>query len=99
MQNSGKARFKRTHIDMQMNGLVFYIFATLISLAILMAILSSVWETKIGNVFLEYLPNDSSASSPSMKGFLNFFSYIILMNTLVPISLYVSVEIIRLGQV
>ena len=27
-----------------------------------------------------------------------FWSYIILLNTLVPISLYVSVEIIRLGQ-
>lgn len=31
-------------------------------------------------------------------GLLIFWSYIIILNTLVPISLYVSVEIIRLGQ-
>ena len=33
-----------------------------------------------------------------ISGLLIFWSYIIILNTLVPISLYVSVEIIRLGQ-
>lgn len=36
--------------------------------------------------------------SKLILGLLIFWSYIIILNTLVPISLYVSVEIIRLGQ-
>ena len=35
---------------------------------------------------------------PWKSGALVFWSYLILLNTLVPISLYVSVEMIRLGQ-
>ena len=38
------------------------------------------------------------APSEFVSGCLMFWSYIIILNTLVPISLYVSVEIIRLGQ-
>jgi magnesium-transporting ATPase (P-type) len=47
--------------------------------------------------FTAYLTRPDS-NNPSTIGTLNFFSYIIVLNTLVPISLYVSVEIIRLGQ-
>ena len=36
--------------------------------------------------------------TPWKSGALIFWSYTILLNTLVPISLYVSVEMIRLGQ-
>uniref|UniRef100_A0A8D0XAE6 Phospholipid-transporting ATPase n=1 Tax=Sus scrofa TaxID=9823 RepID=A0A8D0XAE6_PIG len=41
---------------------------------------------------------DGEDATPSYRGFLNFWGYIIVLNTLVPISLYVSVEVIRLGQ-
>ncbi|RVE65591.1 hypothetical protein OJAV_G00118000 [Oryzias javanicus] len=34
----------------------------------------------------------------SLSSFLTFWSYVIVLNTVVPISLYVSVEIIRLGN-
>ena len=48
--------------------------------------------------FTIYLVRKDS-NNPDVIGTLQFFSYIIILNTLVPISLYVSVEIIRLGQV
>uniref|UniRef100_A0A803ST16 Phospholipid-transporting ATPase n=1 Tax=Anolis carolinensis TaxID=28377 RepID=A0A803ST16_ANOCA len=41
---------------------------------------------------------DGKDYTPSYRGFLNFWGYIIVLNTMVPISLYVSVEVIRLGQ-
>uniref|UniRef100_A0A5G2RHE8 Phospholipid-transporting ATPase n=1 Tax=Sus scrofa TaxID=9823 RepID=A0A5G2RHE8_PIG len=50
----------------------------------------------VGN-FSWYL-YDGEDATPSYRGFLNFWGYIIVLNTLVPISLYVSVEVIRLGQ-
>lgn len=62
-----------------------------------------VWETITGSNFQIYLPWDASAvpnpndklSGATIISILIFFSYAIVLNTVVPISLYVSVEIIR----
>ncbi|XP_078483952.1 phospholipid-transporting ATPase ID [Ciona intestinalis] len=98
MQNTGRRILKRTRIERFMNKLVWLIFAALFSLATLCAILNSVWESDIGVKFQDYMPWESYAQDPQMSGFLMFWSYIISLNTLVPISLYVSVEFIRLTQ-
>uniref|UniRef100_A0A8B9XAG0 Phospholipid-transporting ATPase n=1 Tax=Bos mutus grunniens TaxID=30521 RepID=A0A8B9XAG0_BOSMU len=96
MKNSGKTRFKRTKIDYLMNYMVYTIFVVLILLSAGLAIGHAYWEAQVGN-FSWYL-YDGEDSTPSYRGFLNFWGYIIVLNTLVPISLYVSVEVIRLGQ-
>ncbi|OWK01801.1 hypothetical protein Celaphus_00017819, partial [Cervus elaphus hippelaphus] len=96
MKNSGKTRFKRTKIDYLMNYMVYTIFVVLILLSAGLAIGHAYWEAQVGN-FSWYL-YDGEDSAPSYRGFLNFWGYIIVLNTLVPISLYVSVEVIRLGQ-
>ncbi|XP_066871325.1 phospholipid-transporting ATPase IC isoform X2 [Kogia breviceps] len=96
MKNSGKTRFKRTKIDYLMNYMVYTIFVVLTLLSSGLAIGHAYWEAQIGN-YSWYL-YDGEDSAPSYRGFLNFWGYIIVLNTLVPISLYVSVEVIRLGQ-
>uniref|UniRef100_A0A8C4L027 Phospholipid-transporting ATPase n=1 Tax=Equus asinus TaxID=9793 RepID=A0A8C4L027_EQUAS len=96
MKNSGKTRFKRTKIDYLMNYMVYTIFVVLILLSAGLAIGHAYWEAQVGN-YSWYL-YDGEDSTPSYSGFLNFWGYIIVLNTLVPISLYVSVEVIRLGQ-
>lgn len=96
MKNSGKSRFKRTKIDYLMNYMVYTIFIVLILLSAGLAIGHAYWEAQVGN-YSWYL-YDGENYSPSHRGFLNFWGYLIVLNTMVPISLYVSVEIIRLGQ-
>uniref|UniRef100_A0A8D2KIY7 Phospholipid-transporting ATPase n=1 Tax=Urocitellus parryii TaxID=9999 RepID=A0A8D2KIY7_UROPR len=96
MKNSGKTRFKRTKIDYLMNYMVYTIFVVLILLSAGLAIGHAYWEAQVGN-YSWYL-YDGENITPSYRGFLNFWGYIIVLNTMVPISLYVSVEIIRLGQ-
>uniref|UniRef100_A0A671VMJ5 Phospholipid-transporting ATPase n=1 Tax=Sparus aurata TaxID=8175 RepID=A0A671VMJ5_SPAAU len=96
MRNGGKTRFKRTKIDELMNYMVYTIFALLILVAAGLAIGHSFWYEEIGsNAWYLYDGKDQSAS---YRGFLSFWGYIIVLNTMVPISLYVSVEVIRLGQ-
>uniref|UniRef100_A0A8C3J3F9 Phospholipid-transporting ATPase n=1 Tax=Calidris pygmaea TaxID=425635 RepID=A0A8C3J3F9_9CHAR len=96
MKNSGKTRFKRTKIDSLMNYMVYTIFLVLILLSAGLAIGHTYWEQQIGNS--SWYLYDAQDLSPSYRGFLNFWGYIIVLNTMVPISLYVSVEVIRLGQ-
>lgn len=87
MQNSGLARFKRTQLDLQMNKLVFFIFGTLFACCAIAAIANSFWERSPGDGFQAYLFRD--ITNTDTIAFLQFFSYIIVLNTLVPISLYV----------
>ncbi|XP_013857953.1 phospholipid-transporting ATPase ID [Austrofundulus limnaeus] len=97
MQNSGKTTFKRTSVDHLMNILVLCIFGILATLCSLMAIGHSLWENKDGSIFAVFLPRVEGVDVP-LSSFYSFWSYVIVLNTLVPISLYVSVEMIRLGN-
>uniref|UniRef100_A0A8D1T477 Phospholipid-transporting ATPase n=1 Tax=Sus scrofa TaxID=9823 RepID=A0A8D1T477_PIG len=98
MQNSGKSTFKRTHIDHLMNVLVLWIFLFLGSMCFILAIGHCIWENKKGYYFQDFLPWKEYVSSSVVSATLIFWSYFIILNTMVPISLYVSVEIIRLGN-
>uniref|UniRef100_W5N6C3 Phospholipid-transporting ATPase n=1 Tax=Lepisosteus oculatus TaxID=7918 RepID=W5N6C3_LEPOC len=98
MQNSGKTKFKRTSIDRLMNTLVLWIFGFLTCMGVILAIGNSIWEYKVGSNFRMYLPWNEVLNDAVFSGFLTFWSYVIILNTVVPISLYVSVEVIRLGH-
>ncbi|KAG7320779.1 hypothetical protein KOW79_015194 [Hemibagrus wyckioides] len=96
MRNGGKTRFKRTRIDYLMNYMVYTIFVMLILICAGLAIGHTFWYEEIGGKAW-YLYDGQNYTS-SYRGFLTFWGYIIVLNTMVPISLYVSVEVIRLGQ-
>ncbi|XP_063997843.1 phospholipid-transporting ATPase IC [Pogoniulus pusillus] len=96
MKNSGRTRFKRTKIDSLMNYMVYTIFVVLILLSAGLAIGHTYWEQQVGNA--SWYLYDGQDSSPPYRGFLAFWGYLIVLNTMVPISLYVSVEVIRWGQ-
>ncbi|KAM9070535.1 probable phospholipid-transporting ATPase IM isoform X1 [Sarcophilus harrisii] len=98
MQNSGKTTFKRTSIDRLMNTLVLWIFGFLVCMGVILAIGNSIWKHQVGDYFRAFLFQDEVGKNPIFSGFLTFWSYIIILNTVVPISLYVSVEVIRLGH-
>lgn len=62
-----------------------------------------IWEMISGRYFIKFLPRESFIPQDSFTGstitaILTFFSYLIVLNTVVPISLYVSVEVIRYCQ-
>ncbi|XP_065308514.1 phospholipid-transporting ATPase ID isoform X1 [Dermacentor albipictus] len=101
MQNSGKTIFKRTSLDRLLNVLILGIVFFLFSICLFCTIACGVWETVTGQFFRVYLPWDKVIRSDNTVGgataiaVLVFFSYAIVLNTVVPISLYVSVEVIR----
>ncbi|CAF0928304.1 unnamed protein product [Rotaria sordida] len=69
----------------------------------IMTLCCGLWESFVGYNFRMYLPWESYISNDSQigaveHGLLVFLSYIIILSTVVPISLYINVEIIRLIQ-
>lgn len=103
MQNSGKTKFKRTSIDRLLNFLIIGIVFFLLSMCLFCMVACGIWESLVGQYFQTYLPWDTLVPSDPLGGatiiaLLVFFSYAIVLNTVVPISLYVSVEVIRFVQ-
>ncbi|KAL2316148.1 Phospholipid-transporting ATPase [Schizosaccharomyces pombe] len=73
------------------NRIVIFIFALVVSMAIYCTAAYFVWQKKVERK-LWYLTNSKLSFVPILV------SFIILYNTMVPISLYVSMEIIRVFQ-
>ncbi|XP_037836468.1 phospholipid-transporting ATPase ID isoform X2 [Kryptolebias marmoratus] len=95
MQNSGRTKFKRTSIDRLMNTLVLWIFGFLVCMGVILAVGNAVWEKEVGSLFQSYLPWEPPVDNFLFSSFLSFWSYVIILNTVMPISL---VEVIRLGH-
>ncbi|MEQ2279035.1 hypothetical protein AMECASPLE_005333 [Ameca splendens] len=98
MQNSGRTKFKRTSIDRLMNTLVLWIFGFLVCMGVILAVGNAVWEREVGSLFQSYLPWDPPVDNFMFSAFLSFWSYIIILNTVVPISLYVSLTSLFYGE-
>ncbi|TMS39025.1 hypothetical protein L596_005622 [Steinernema carpocapsae] len=107
MMNSGQTKLKRTSLDRFLNVLIMGIVLFLIAMCLICTILCGVWEWSTGRHFTEYLdwdrtiipkPDERSGKQIALIALLMFFSYIILLNTVVPISLYVSVEVLRFAH-
>lgn len=107
MQNSGKkTRNKRTRMDLLLNKCIIWIICFLVLLCILVALSRTLYEVEFGKKFRMYSPwpdiaewsesSDEDSSPIFTIAGLIFVSYAILLNGLVPISLYVSIEILRL---
>jgi phospholipid-translocating ATPase len=70
------------------------IFVFLATMCLVCAVGSGIWESLVGYSFAVYLPWESHVPTDKNGGsavvaVLQFFSYIIVLNTVVPISLYV----------
>lgn len=81
-----------------LNLCFFQIVFFLLSICGFCTVAAAVWEGIIGYYFQLYLPWDKLIVTEHIQGstiigLLVFFSYAIVLNTVVPISLYVSVEV------
>lgn len=64
------------------------IFGFLASMCSVLAIGNAIWEVREGSVFTAFLPREPGVNA-ALSSFLSFWSYVIVLNTVVPISLYV----------
>ena len=54
----------------------------------ILAIGNYIWELQEGSKFTVFLPREEGVNA-AFSSFLTFWSYVIILNTVVPISLYV----------
>lgn len=99
MMNTGVSKLKRTGLDKLVNTLILWIGLMLAIVCTLCAIGTTIWEQLFGRDFQIYLPwEEFYKDSVVIIGIVHWPSFVMVLNTLIPISLYISVEVIRLGQ-
>ncbi|CCF55679.1 hypothetical protein KAFR_0A02410 [Kazachstania africana CBS 2517] len=97
MLNAGVTPTKKSRISRELNLSVMVNFVFLFILCLIAAIINGVYYTK------EPSSRDSFefgevGGSPGMSGFISFWVALILYQSLIPISLYISIEIIKTAQ-
>lgn len=98
MLNAGITPSKRARMARDLNKNVIYNFIILFFMCLVAGIVEGViWGTQ-GGYTAKYFEFGSLGGSPPVNGIVTFWSAVILFQNLVPISLYISLEIIRSAQ-
>lgn len=92
--NAGVTPTKRAYLARQMNWNVIYNFIILFFMCLVSGIIQGVTWAQ-GNNSLDYFEFGSIGGNPALDGFITFWSAVVLFQNLVPISLYISLEILR----
>ncbi|KAF3938391.1 hypothetical protein ABW19_dt0206281 [Dactylella cylindrospora] len=97
MMNAGITPSKRSRIQRELNFNVLMNFIILFVMCLLSGIVQGVFSGKddASQSFFEY---GSIGGSPGVDGVITFWTAVILFQTLVPVSLYISLEIIKTLQ-
>ncbi|KAG0465417.1 hypothetical protein HPP92_019581 [Vanilla planifolia] len=102
MQNATHSPSKRSRIEKKMDGIIYILFCLLVMISLISSIGFAVM-TKVGMPKWWYLqPNKTTKfynpSKPAAAGIFHLITALILYGYLIPISLYVSIEIVKVLQ-
>uniref|UniRef100_A0A8C1P2A3 Phospholipid-transporting ATPase n=1 Tax=Cyprinus carpio TaxID=7962 RepID=A0A8C1P2A3_CYPCA len=95
MQNSTKAPLKRSNVERVTNMQILVLFGILLVMALVSSIGAAIWNQQHTDEACWYL---SRAGDISLNFWYNLLTFIILYNNLIPISLLVTLEVVRFTQ-
>ncbi|XP_041121816.1 phospholipid-transporting ATPase VD-like isoform X2 [Polyodon spathula] len=100
MLNNSGPRYKRSKLERRLNVDVLWSVVLLLLMCLTTAIGHGIWLNNFAEdpPFVVPEPNGKQ-TQPALAGFYMFWTMIIVLQVLIPISLYVSIEIVKLGQI
>uniref|UniRef100_A0A3Q2VUN1 Phospholipid-transporting ATPase n=1 Tax=Haplochromis burtoni TaxID=8153 RepID=A0A3Q2VUN1_HAPBU len=95
MQNSTKAPLKRSNVERVTNMQILVLFGILLVMALVSSVGAAIWNREHTDEACWYL---SRAGDISLNFAYNLLTFIILYNNLIPISLLVTLEVVKFTQ-
>ncbi|XP_033070645.1 probable phospholipid-transporting ATPase VD isoform X4 [Trachypithecus francoisi] len=100
MLNNSGPRYKRSKLERRANTDVLWCVMLLVIMCLTGSVGHGIWLSRYEKMHFFNNPEpDRRIISPLLAGFYMFWTMIILLQVLIPISLYVSIEIVKLGQI
>ena len=102
MKNATLPPSKRSRIEHQMDRMIIFMFALLFAMCLIGSVQFAIW-TKTLSPKMWYLAPDNAPtafnpSKPVLAGVYSFVTSFVLYGYLIPISLYVSLEMVKVCQ-
>uniref|UniRef100_A0A3P8SEB4 Phospholipid-transporting ATPase n=1 Tax=Amphiprion percula TaxID=161767 RepID=A0A3P8SEB4_AMPPE len=95
MMNNSGPRYKRSQLEKRLNMDILWCVVLLIIMCLSAAIGHGLWLKNLKDPVFQV----DDETSPALAGFYVFWTMIIVLQVLIPISLYVSIEVVKLGQI
>lgn len=99
MLNNGGPRYKCSSLEKKMNTDVIWCVLVLLFLCCAGAVGCKMWLDQYYVTMYKYTPFITNVNKPAFEGLLIFWTYIITMQVMIPVSLYVTIEMTKLLQV
>uniref|UniRef100_A0A8B9KFC7 Phospholipid-transporting ATPase n=1 Tax=Astyanax mexicanus TaxID=7994 RepID=A0A8B9KFC7_ASTMX len=97
MQNSTKAPLKRSNVERVTNMQILVLFCILLVMALVSSIGAAIWNKQHTDEACWYLSRETGGDI-SLNFWYNLLTFIILYNNLIPISLLVTLEVVKFTQ-
>ncbi len=103
MKNAKNPPLKTSNVMRVMNNLLYSIFIFLLSLCLIFSICFIIWQDTIGKYQVHIMTYDTSFKLTPLEADLQtfcikFLTFIVAYSHLIPISLYVALEVVKLIQ-
>ncbi|XP_056281813.1 probable phospholipid-transporting ATPase VD isoform X3 [Pseudoliparis swirei] len=95
MMNNSGPRYKRSQLEKRLNTDVLWCVLLLLVMCLTAAVGHGLWLKSLRETIFQV----DTEMSPALAGFYVFWTMIIVLQVLIPISLYVSIEVVKLGQI
>uniref|UniRef100_A0A672HEM9 Phospholipid-transporting ATPase n=1 Tax=Salarias fasciatus TaxID=181472 RepID=A0A672HEM9_SALFA len=95
MMNNSGPRYKRSSLERRLNTDILWCVFLLLIMCLIAATGHGLWLKNLRDPPFQV----GGETSPALGGFYVFWTMIIVLQVLIPISLYVSIEIVKLGQI
>nr|XP_026651075.1 probable phospholipid-transporting ATPase VD isoform X1 [Zonotrichia albicollis]XP_026651076.1 probable phospholipid-transporting ATPase VD isoform X1 [Zonotrichia albicollis] len=100
MLNNSGPHYKRSKLERKVNTDILWCVLLLLLMCLTGAIGHGLWLSRYSEIPIFNIPRpDGKSNPPALAGFYMFWTMIILLQVLIPVSLYVSIEIVKLGQI
>lgn len=99
-QNMMDRRYKESRIEKTANRYILLIIVLQFCLCFSAAVASGVWVSRniTDHKYIRYPSSYDIYDQGGAQGVLSYFTYFLLLNTMLPISLIISLELLKLGQ-
>ena len=99
--NNKESPLKRSHVDTLVDYAIYFIFVVQFLLCIFGITAHYLYlRNNASNEWYQYINSDGTNNSNIIRqSFLNYFTFMVLLDLVVPISLYVSIEVVKVMQI